>query len=100
MLRLKSLSASSCGVGQRTSSQRPGMTCSVKARNGAEPVPVQMIYGKGDNVAFLTYNLPEQITGFYALMKIGAVPVPINYRLAANEVKYIVSELGRYGMST
>jgi len=48
--------------------------------------------GKGDRVAFLTYNLPEQVTGFYALMKIGAVPVPINYRLAANEVKYIVDD--------
>ena len=48
--------------------------------------------GKGDRVALLTYNLPEQITGFYALMKLGAVPVPINYRLAANEVKYIVDD--------
>lgn len=48
--------------------------------------------GKGDRVAFLTYNLPEQVTGFYALMKIGAVPVPVNYRLAANEVKYIVDD--------
>ena len=46
--------------------------------------------GKGDRVAILTYNLPEQVTAFYALMKIGAIPVPINYRLAANEVKYIV----------
>jgi long-chain acyl-CoA synthetase len=46
----------------------------------------------GDRVAFLTWNLPEQVTGFYALMKIGAVPVPINYRLAANEVKYIVND--------
>ena len=33
---------------------------------------------KGDRVAFLTYNLPEQVTGFFALLKIGAVPVPIN----------------------
>jgi fatty-acyl-CoA synthase len=48
--------------------------------------------GKGDRVAFLTYNLPEQVTAFYALLKIGAVPVPINYRLAANEVKYIVDD--------
>jgi fatty-acyl-CoA synthase len=48
--------------------------------------------GKGDRVAFLTYNLPEQVTGFFALMKIGAVPVPINYRLAANEVKYILDD--------
>jgi fatty-acyl-CoA synthase len=50
--------------------------------------------GKGDRVAFLTYNLPEQVTGFYALLKIGAVPVPINYRLAANEAKYIVDDSG------
>ena len=48
--------------------------------------------GKGDRVAILTYNLPEQVTAFYALMKIGAIPVPINYRLAANEVKYIVDD--------
>jgi len=49
---------------------------------------------KGDRVAILTYNLPEQVTAFYALLKIGASPVPINYRLAANEVKYIVDDSG------
>lgn len=50
--------------------------------------------GPGDRVAFLTWNLPEQVTGFYGLLKIGAVPVPINYRLAANEVKHIVNNSG------
>ena len=50
--------------------------------------------GQGDRVAFLTWNLPEQVTGFYGLLKLGAVPVPINYRLAANEVKYIVNDSG------
>jgi fatty-acyl-CoA synthase len=50
--------------------------------------------GRGDRVAFLTWNLPEQVTGFYSLLKIGAVPVPINYRLAPNEVKYIVNDSG------
>lgn len=49
---------------------------------------------RGDRVAFLTWNLPEQVTAFYGLMKIGAIPVPINYRLAANEVKYIVNDSG------
>jgi long-chain acyl-CoA synthetase len=48
--------------------------------------------GKADRVAILTYNLPEQVTAFYALMKLGAIPVPINYRLAANEVKYIIDD--------
>jgi long-chain acyl-CoA synthetase len=47
---------------------------------------------KGDRIAFFTYNLPEQISGFYALMKLGAIPVPINYRLAPNEVKYIIED--------
>ena len=49
---------------------------------------------RGDRVAFLTWNLPEQVTAFYGLLKIGGVPVPINYRLAANEVKYIVNDSG------
>ncbi|MFM9886250.1 MAG: class I adenylate-forming enzyme family protein [Burkholderiales bacterium] len=49
---------------------------------------------KGDRVAILTWNLPEQVTAFYGLMKIGAVPVPINYRLAANEIKYIIDDSG------
>jgi fatty-acyl-CoA synthase len=50
--------------------------------------------GKGDRVAFLTWNLPEQVTAFYGLLKIGGVPVPVNYRLAANEIKYIVDDCG------
>ncbi len=49
---------------------------------------------KGDRVAILTWNLPEQVIVFYGLMKIGAVPVPINYRLAPNEIKYIVDDSG------
>lgn len=47
---------------------------------------------RGDRVAFLTWNLPEQVTGIYGLLKIGAVPVPINYRLAPNEIAYIVND--------
>ena len=47
---------------------------------------------RGDRVAFLTWNLPEQVTGIYGLLKIGAVPVPINYRLAPNEIAYIIND--------
>jgi fatty-acyl-CoA synthase len=50
--------------------------------------------GRGDRVVFMTWNLPEQIASFYGLLKIGAVPVPVNYRLAANEFKYIVDNSG------
>lgn len=48
----------------------------------------------GDRVAFLTWNLPEMVCGFFGLLKIGAIPVPINYRLAANEVKFILEDSG------
>ena len=48
----------------------------------------------GDRVAFLTWNLPEMVCSFFGLMKIGAIPVPINYRLASNEVKYILNDSG------
>ncbi|ETX07731.1 class I adenylate-forming enzyme family protein [Candidatus Entotheonella palauensis] len=48
--------------------------------------------GHGDRVGFLTPNLPEQVIGYYALLKLGAIPVPINYRLAANEIKYILDD--------
>lgn len=48
----------------------------------------------GDRVAFLTWNLPELVCSFFGLLKIGAIPVPINYRLSANEVKYIVNDSG------
>ncbi len=50
--------------------------------------------GQGDRVAVLAWNLPEQVTAFYGLLKLGAVPVPINTRLAANEVRYIVEDCG------
>lgn len=50
--------------------------------------------GKGDRVAFITWNLPEQVAGFYGLLKIGAIPVPVNYRLAANELKFIIENAG------
>ncbi len=49
---------------------------------------------RGDRVAFLTWNLPEQVAAFYGLLKIGAVPVPINYRLAANEIRFIIEDSG------
>lgn len=50
--------------------------------------------GKGDRVAVLTWNLPEQIAVFYGLLKIGAVAVPVNYRLAPNEAKFIIQNSG------
>lgn len=54
--------------------------------------------GKGDTVAFLTYNRPEQVIGYYGLLKLGALPVPINYRLGPAEVRYIMEDAGARGL--
>lgn len=44
----------------------------------------------GERVAFLTPNIPEFLIANFAVPLIGAVLVPINTRLAAPEVKYIL----------
>lgn len=49
---------------------------------------------KGDRVVVCLMNCPEFIFVFYALAKIGAVAVPINYLLNKNEVKYIIEDSG------
>jgi len=43
---------------------------------------------KGDKVALMFYNSPEFIESYFGAIKIGAVAVPINYRLSAREIAY------------
>lgn len=50
--------------------------------------------GKGDRVALLALNEPEYYDMLFGMGKIGAVLVPINYRLAAPEVSFILSDSG------
>ena len=44
----------------------------------------------GDRIAFQLYNCPELIFIYYAAFAIGAIAVPINYRLKADEIKTAV----------
>jgi long-chain acyl-CoA synthetase len=44
---------------------------------------------KGDRVIISLLNGPEFVISFYALAKIGAIAVPINYLLTKNEEKYV-----------
>jgi fatty-acyl-CoA synthase len=46
--------------------------------------------GKGDKVAFICANIPPMIEAHFAVPMIGAVLVPINIRLSAEEVSYII----------
>src|SRR5438876_10150649 len=49
---------------------------------------------QGDPVAYIAPNTHEQLESFYAVPQIGAVLVPINYRLTAEDFVYITSHSG------
>src|SRR5690606_29861217 len=46
--------------------------------------------GKGDRVALLAENQAEIFELFFACGKIGAILVPVNWRLADREIQYII----------
>jgi fatty-acyl-CoA synthase len=46
--------------------------------------------GPGDVVAILSYNCPEFLEALFAANYLGAIAMPINWRLAAPEVRYIL----------
>lgn len=48
----------------------------------------------GDTVAFFLYNRAEYLVGFYAALKIGAVPVSINYRFRERELGELLGDCG------
>jgi O-succinylbenzoate-CoA ligase len=48
----------------------------------------------GDRVALLLMNGPEFIESFFAIAKLGAIVVPLNWRLVADELAYILEDCG------
>jgi carnitine-CoA ligase len=53
---------------------------------------------KGDRVCLLLPNIPEFLYGWFGLMKIGAVMVPINPAFRENEAGYIVNHSEAMGI--
>jgi len=49
---------------------------------------------KGDRVAVLAYNCVEWLEIYAATAKAGLIAVPINFRLTAEEIRYIVENCG------
>ncbi|MBT4043037.1 MAG: AMP-binding protein, partial [Rhodospirillaceae bacterium] len=49
---------------------------------------------KGDRVAILMMNGVEFFECFMGLAKIGAISVPLNWRLVADELTYILKDAG------
>src|SRR5258708_189397 len=51
----------------------------------------RMGIGRGDRVAYIAPNTHAQLESFYAIPTIGAVLVPINYRLSSSDFAYIIA---------
>src|SRR5262245_23636147 len=49
---------------------------------------------KGDRVAYISPNVHAQLESFYAVPQIGAVLVPLNYRLIADDFRYMITHSG------
>lgn len=49
---------------------------------------------KGDRVGILLYNCLEYIALYFAVAKIGAIAVRLNFRLTANELDYAINDSG------
>ncbi|MEM8644976.1 MAG: long-chain-fatty-acid--CoA ligase [Pseudomonadota bacterium] len=50
--------------------------------------------GHGDRVAYIAPNTHSHLEGYYAVPQIGAVLVPINYRLLPEDFEYIINHCG------
>src|SRR6266851_4476014 len=47
--------------------------------------------GQGDRVAYIAPNTHAQLESFYAVPQIGAVLVPVNYRLTPDDFVYLIN---------
>lgn len=53
---------------------------------------------RGDHVAILMENCHRYIELYYAMAKAGIIPVPLNFRLHPNELKYIIENSESIGL--
>lgn len=54
--------------------------------------------GKGDRIAILSHNSHGFVVGYFALAKLGAISVPINFMLNGKEIAYILQHSGASGI--
>src|SRR2546430_8613065 len=54
----------------------------------------RMGVGRGDRVVYIAPNTHAQLEAFYAVPQLGAVLVPINYRLTASDFAAIIAHCG------
>ncbi|MFI6367641.1 long-chain-fatty-acid--CoA ligase [Nocardia sp. NPDC050630] len=56
--------------------------------------------GRGDRVAVLMSNRPEFLETVLAANALGAIAVPVNFRLSADEVRFILRDSGAVALAT
>ena len=56
--------------------------------------------GFGDRVLILALNYPEYIEAVFGITALGAIAVPVNFRLTPPEVAYIVGDSGAKAIVT
>src|SRR5258705_7681226 len=49
---------------------------------------------KGDRVAYIAPNTHAMLESFYGIPQIGAILVPLNYRLTPNDFAYLINHSG------
>jgi fatty-acyl-CoA synthase len=60
----------------------------------ASALKSELAVGRGDRVAILAANHPDYLVALYACARLGAMLVPINWRLAVPEQLYILRDSG------
>jgi len=48
----------------------------------------------GDRIAIFLYNRPEFLIVYFAVLRLGAIPVPLNYLWKEEELSFVVSDSG------
>lgn len=61
------------------------VSCALKSQFGI---------GRGDRIAILSLNRPDHLALLYACARLGAILVPLNWRLAVSEQLFILSDCG------
>jgi fatty-acyl-CoA synthase len=55
---------------------------------------LEMGVQKGDRISVLLHNCPQYLELFFAISKVGAILVPLNWRLAEPELEFILKDSG------
>ncbi|MFN8456689.1 MAG: long-chain-fatty-acid--CoA ligase [Anaerolineae bacterium] len=63
-----------------------------QVETAAQALKWQLGVGRGDRVALLSYNSPDYIILLFACARLGAMLVPLNWRLAVPEHLYILKD--------